>query len=108
MKKPINLGDSSKFVSYKTNGITNCLDLCKMILNNYGLTYYGYDDWYMPNYNELNAMYAQRDSIGGFGNDPYWTNVDGDMAYCIHFSWSGGTGNYEKSRENNVRCIRKN
>ena len=35
MKKPINLGDSSKFVSYKTNGITNCLDLCKMILNNY-------------------------------------------------------------------------
>ena len=73
-----------------------------------GLTYYGYDDWYMPNYNELNAMYAQRNSIGGFGNDPYWTNVDGDMAYCIHFSWSGGTGNYEKSRENNVRCIRKN
>ena len=73
-----------------------------------GLTYFGYADWYMPNYNELNAMYAQRNSIGGFGNNPYWTNVDGDMGYCIHFSWSGGTGNYEKSRENSVRCIRKN
>lgn len=41
MKNSINLGDPNKFVPYKTNGITNCLDLCKMILNNYGLTYYG-------------------------------------------------------------------
>ena len=35
MKNFINLGDPNKFVPYKTNGITNCLDLCKMILNNW-------------------------------------------------------------------------
>lgn len=73
-----------------------------------GLTDFGYSDWYMPNYAELNAMYAQRNSIGGFGTNPYWTNIDGDMAYCINFSWSGGNGNYSKSRENSVRCIRRN
>jgi hypothetical protein len=41
MKKQINLGDKSKFVGYKTNGITNCLELCKKILSNHGLTSYG-------------------------------------------------------------------
>ena len=30
----VDLGDKSKVVTYKTNGVTNCLDLCKMILNN--------------------------------------------------------------------------
>lgn len=37
----INLGDTSKFVGWKTNGITNCLELCKMILRKYGLTNFG-------------------------------------------------------------------
>lgn len=41
MKQNINLGDSKKFVGYKTNGETNCLNLCKKILANYGLTEYG-------------------------------------------------------------------
>ena len=41
MKENINLGDKSKFVSFGTNGIKNCLDLCKMILKNYGLTNFG-------------------------------------------------------------------
>ena len=37
----INLGDKSKFVGWKTNGVTNCLELCKMILRKYGLTNFG-------------------------------------------------------------------
>ena len=37
MKSNINLGDKSKFVGYGTNGETNCFDLCKIILNNYGI-----------------------------------------------------------------------
>lgn len=37
----INLGDKNKSVTYKTNGLTNCLDLCKLILNKYGITSYG-------------------------------------------------------------------
>ena len=41
MKDNINLGDSSKFVGYNTNGVTNCLDLCKSILKKYGIKEYG-------------------------------------------------------------------
>lgn len=41
MKKNINLGDASKFVAWGTNGMTNCLDHCKLILKRYGLTKFG-------------------------------------------------------------------
>lgn len=37
----IDLGDKSKVVTFKTNGITNCIELCKMILKKYGLTNFG-------------------------------------------------------------------
>lgn len=39
--KDINLGDKNKFVAWGTNGMKNCLDHCKMILNRYGLTSHG-------------------------------------------------------------------
>lgn len=39
--KNINLGDKNKFVAWGTNGMKNCLDHCKLILNKYGLTTYG-------------------------------------------------------------------
>ena len=35
------LGDSEKVVTFKTNGITNCLELCKMILKKYGIKNFG-------------------------------------------------------------------
>ena len=41
MKKNINLGSKDKFVGWKTNGVTNCLDLCKTILKKYKLTEFG-------------------------------------------------------------------
>ena len=37
----INLGDKNKFVAWGTNGLKNCLDHCKLILKQYGLTQYG-------------------------------------------------------------------
>ena len=41
MKTNINLGDTSKFVAWGTNGMKNCLDHCKLILKRYGLTEFG-------------------------------------------------------------------
>ena len=41
MKQSINLGDSSKFVAWGTNGMKNCLDHCKLILKKYRLTEFG-------------------------------------------------------------------
>ena len=40
----IDLGDEKKVVTYGSNGITNCLTLCKNILKNYGLDDFGSSD----------------------------------------------------------------
>ena len=37
----IDLGNKSKVVTFGTNGVKNCLDLCKIILKNYGLSDFG-------------------------------------------------------------------
>lgn len=64
MKKNINLGDSKKFVAYKTNGITNCLDLCKKVLNNHGLTSYGSSS------NMFRLMHEANGKLQYYGNNP--------------------------------------
>lgn len=63
MKTNINLGDDSKFVGYKTNGISNCLDLCKLILKNYGLTSFG------SSANVFKLMYENNGELIHYGND---------------------------------------
>lgn len=37
----IDLGDINKAVIYKEDGVSNCLELCKMILRKYGINNYG-------------------------------------------------------------------
>ena len=63
MKSIINLGDKNKFVGYKTNGITNCLDLCKLILKNYGLTSYGSSS------HVFKLMYEKNGKLVHYGNN---------------------------------------
>lgn len=71
----VDLGDKSKVVTYKTNGVTNCLDLCKMILNNYGLN----------NYGSSNNIYRLMHEIDGtleyYGNNP--RKIYKDAIECI-------------------------
>lgn len=64
MKANINLGDASKFVSYGTNGVKNCLDLCKMILKKYGMSNFGSSS------NVIRLMYEKNDRLEYFGDNP--------------------------------------
>lgn len=41
----------------------------------YNLVFDGYDDWYLPSLVELNQLYIQRDIIGGFKPDYYWSST---------------------------------
>ena len=64
MKENINLGEDSKFVSYGTNGVKNCLDLCKMILKKYGLSNFGSSD------NIFRLMYEKNGKLDYYGSNP--------------------------------------
>jgi hypothetical protein len=36
----------------------------------------GYSDWYLPSKDELDKLYLNKDAIGGFTSNYYWTSTE--------------------------------
>ena len=74
-----------------------------------GLSYGGYDDWYLPNKEELNAMFQKRSSIGGFSGSDYWSSTEYSSNYAWYQYFYNGNKDYENKSQNGnrVRCVRK-
>ena len=71
------------------------------------LTLGGFDDWFLPSKDELNAMYGQKGVIGGFASDSYWSSSEGSDYYAWgQYFGDGGQGSYGKSNGLRVRAIR--
>ena len=74
------------------------------------LTLYGYTDWRLPTRDELLQMYGNRDSIGGFNSDKWWSNTSYDpypSAHYYHVDFNNGlTGYSHYSTSLFVRPIR--
>lgn len=68
-----------------------------------------YGDWYLPSKAELNWMYEQKEVIGGFENEMYWSSTEFNVgfAWCQNFTGYGGQFTQNKSSAYAVRCIRK-
>jgi len=67
----------------------------------------GYSDWYLPSKDELNKLYLNQASIGGFAINIYWSSTE----YNINNAWlqgfSGGNQNVgTKELTRYVRAIR--
>lgn len=65
----------------------------------------GFDDWRLPSVNELYILYSERERIGGFVADYYWTGQSADTYhyYNIHFK----DGYLSTSDGNHYgRCVR--
>lgn len=60
----IDLGDRSKVVTYGKNGETNCFDLCKNILENYGI-----NDCGSP-HNRIQLLTEHNGNLIYYGNNP--------------------------------------
>ena len=76
-------------------------DLCS------GLISEGYNDWYLPSKDELNQLYINRDIIGGFSTDIYWSSSEHNNtnSWAQMFS-SGEQQPAFKSHKNSVRAVR--
>lgn len=68
----------------------------------------GFDDWYLPSKDELNLLYQQKQSVGGFTNGFYWSSSDGGTCAPWHQDFANGYVNHSlnASALAHVRSIR--
>jgi hypothetical protein len=67
----------------------------------------GYKDWYLPSKDELNKLYLNRATIGGFGNVLYWSSTEITNDYAWYQSFGSGLQYYSvKDYTLYVRAIR--
>jgi len=73
------------------------------------LTAYGYDDWYLPSRNELDAMYERRYDIGGFSYTTfYWSSTESYAKNAWGMDFFDGTKDVRlKDQRSRVRCVRR-
>ncbi len=47
----------------------------------------GKSDWFIPSLSELAALFAQKETVGGFLDRSYWSSseVSEGLTYCLHF-----------------------
>ncbi len=68
-----------------------------------------YGDWYLPSEYELNLLFLQKDIVGGFVGDWYWSSKEATfyIAYARLQRFSdGATTEYYKEQTHSVRAIR--
>jgi hypothetical protein len=66
-----------------------------------------YGDWYLPSKFELALMYQQKDAIGGFESDYYWSSTEFSSVTAWSMSFTDGAQfNLNKSLPYGVRAIR--
>ena len=73
------------------------------------LTEGGYSDWYLPSKDELNALYTNKASIGGFANYAYWSSTEystASAAYYQDFTNGYADGAPKNSADIYVRAVR--
>lgn len=74
----------------------------------YDLNLGGYSDWYLPSVGELGKLYLNKDAIGGFSTDVYWSSSEknnNNFAWYVYFA-TGDIYNLNKASTNSVRAVR--
>ena len=63
--------------------------------------------WHLPSKDELNLLYTQKDVVGGFASNNYWssTEIDSDFAWFQSFG-NGDQDYYNKNYTFAVRAVR--
>ena len=53
----------------------------------------GYSDWFLPSVDELTQLYYNRDFIGGFQDNYYWSSSEVNFLNAWYLNFSPGEGN---------------
>ena len=66
-----------------------------------------YNDWYLPSKYELNLLYLQKDTLGGFNGNYYWSSTENDANSAWYQDFVSGVQLATfKNNVSNVRAIR--
>lgn len=67
----------------------------------------GFSDWYLPSKDELNALFLQRDAVGGFATGFYWSSTEHGEGSAWEQVFNSGTQYFtNKNFHINVRAVR--
>ena len=67
----------------------------------------GYNDWYLPTKTELNLIYENKDKVGGFADDYYWSSAGYNTYYAWIQYFGNGVQSYgDESGKCSVRAVR--
>ncbi len=67
----------------------------------------GFNDWHLPNKDELNKLYIARTLIGGFIEDRYWSSTEYDQKSALSQQFLDGSQQLIPKEENlSVRPVR--
>ena len=88
----------------------NSVDYAAKICSDYSVTHNGvdYNDWFLPSKDELNELYNQKDSVGGFVSDWYWSSSEGSAFTASRRKFGSGDESAGSSKDLNsyVRAVR--
>lgn len=63
--------------------------------------------WRLPNKYEFNFLYINKDKIGGFSNECYWSSTEYDREYAWNRDFTNGDQNTDSYNSlHNVRAVR--
>lgn len=87
--------------------LAGCTDsgIAAEIADSYSLN--GYDDWFLPSKDELGLLYQQKDVVGNFADNYYWSSTESGSgsAWSQHF-FNGYWHASNKSDLDRVRAVR--
>ena len=81
------------------------------VCNEYSVTVDGvtYGDWYLPSKHELDLLYIERDTVGGFTSNYYWSsteNVNKVFAWLQNFGNGNQDYGFKYATYYSVRAVR--
>jgi len=66
-----------------------------------------YSDWYLPSKDELNKLYENKGTVGGFAGANYWSSSEDNANYAWYQNfYNGDQFNFNKNYYERVRAVR--